>query len=214
MNPVETFLAEKIAMPPIGDYSRRVGGQAGGALVQGLVAGAGTALIAAGASAAQHIYDAATAKRDFRQMLEWNKDLHGADQRLLNQSFRTLRQFAPDMSKDPLVSGALVRRMVEAPMGAAGIVQEAMGGQRLIPSPTREAFIGAVGKGVQEGTRGISTFPYDQDAEQLERIQRERAGFGERARQATQQSLRSQEQAAESKRRAGPPSMPNIFGRR
>jgi hypothetical protein len=151
MNPVETFLAEKLAMFPTGaaQAGRQLSGQIGGALVQGLGAGLGAAALTGGALAVQNIYNAATSKKDFRQMLEWNRDLHEADPRLLNQSFRTLRSFAPEMSKDPLVAGALVRRMVESPMGAAGIIQEAMSGQRNITAPVRESFTGAASKGVQ-----------------------------------------------------------------
>jgi hypothetical protein len=110
------------------------------------------------ALAIQHIYDAATAKRDFRGMLEWNQDLHHEDQRMVNQSFRTLRRFAPDMSKDPLVAGSMVRQMVQAPQGAAGIMQQALQGQKNIGSGILPAAMGAAGKGMGEGMKQMHVF--------------------------------------------------------
>lgn len=156
MNPIEAFLSEKIAAPSVPQLAANVGKPFGGALLQGLGAGVGATLLAGGAVAAQRIYDAATSKHDFRKMLEWNQDLRGEDQRLVTQSFRTLRSFAPDMSRDPLVSGTLVRRMVQAPEGVAGIVQQALGGQKDIASPLQEAYVSSMGRGLHEGMGAFS----------------------------------------------------------
>lgn len=153
-NPLEDFLdeyGEKTAL----DW-KGVGQHAGGALLGAAAAAGGTALIGAGAMAAQHLYDAATSKRDFRGMMQWNQDLHHEDQRLVNQSFRTLRRFAPDLSKDPLVAGSMVRQMVQAPQGAAGIMQQALQGQKNVPSPVLDAYMGAAGKSMGTGASGIA----------------------------------------------------------
>jgi len=108
----------------------------------GLFAGAATGVSAGGTAAimgAQKVYNAATAMRDFKGMMEWNEDLRDEDPRVVNQSFKTLRRFAPDFSKDPLVSGSFVRRMVHAPQGAGGIIQEAVGTQTRLPTPIQDA---------------------------------------------------------------------------
>jgi hypothetical protein len=153
MNPIEEFLLVKTALKA----PRQAGmfGQIGNFMAQGLGAGLGAAVLTGGALAVRNIYNAATAKKDFKEMLQWNQDLHGADQRLLNQSFRSLRTFAPDMAKDPLVAGSMVRRMVEAPQGVAGIMGEAIQGQRGLPAPLMESFT----EGAQAGVgRGVGTF--------------------------------------------------------
>lgn len=155
-NPLDDFLAaygEKTAF----DWGQ-AGAHGGNALVQGAGNAVGTAALAGLGSAAQHIYNAVTAKRDFKGMMEWNQDLHHEDQRLVNQSFRTLRRFAPDMSKDPLVAGSMVRQMVQVPQGAAGIMQQAMQGQKNVGSPIMDAYVGAAGKGVGEGMKDAVPF--------------------------------------------------------
>jgi hypothetical protein len=156
MNPLEDFLMEKTAL--FGDSAKTGLGHVGSAALGAAAAGAGSALFAVGSTAAGKIYDAATSKRDFRKMLEWHADLGQEDPRLVSQAFRTLRQFAPDMSRDPLVSGALVRHIVAAPQGAAGIVQEAMQGQRNIGHPSRDAFLMGAQSGMGEGMKGFAPF--------------------------------------------------------
>ena len=153
-NPLDEFLdeyGEKTAL----DW-KGIGQHTGNALLGAMGVAAGTALVGSGALAVQHIYNAATAKRDFRNMMEWNQDLHHEDQRLVNQSFRTLRRFAPDMSKDPLIAGAMVRQMVQAPQGAAGIMQQALQGQKNIGSPIIDAYMSAAEKGMAEGMKGFT----------------------------------------------------------
>ena len=173
MNPVEEFLMAKHGYQTKSALDwKAMGEQSGNALAAGgVMAGIG-ALTAGAALGAQSLYNAATAKRDFRGMMEWNQDLHGEDQRLLNQSFRTLRQFAPDMSKDPLVSGSIIRRMVQAPQGVAGIIQESLSAQKGINHPALEAFIeGGKSRAVSDMMRGFKPFgPGHSDAEELGKL--------------------------------------------
>lgn len=160
MNPVEEFLVEKNAAPLSSEHGRSFGN----AFAQGAGAGVATAALVGMASAAGKIMDAATAKRDFRKMLEWNEDLKDEDAKWVNQAFRTLRGFAPDMSKDPLVAGAMVRRMVTSNdpgkplLGAPGVIQEALAGQRGITTPVRDAYGVGTSKGVVQGIRDFRPF--------------------------------------------------------
>jgi len=175
-NPLDEFLdeyGEKTAL----DW-RGVGQHTGNALLGAMGVAAGTALVGSGALAVQHIYNAATAKRDFRSMMEWNQDLHHEDQRLVNQSFRTLRRFAPDMSKDPLIAGAMVRQMVQAPQGAAGIMQQALQGQKNIGSPVIDAYLSAAEKGMAEGMKGFT--PLGAGGRHAEEIKKLHEEYGHR----------------------------------
>jgi len=166
-NPIDDFLGEYgekrafnwgKARAGAAEVGKEVGTHGGNMLVGGLMAGAGTAIAGAGALAVNHIYNAVTAKRDFKGMMEWNQDLAHEDQRLVNQSFRTLRQFAPDISRDPLVAGSMIRQMVQAPQGAAGIMQQALQGQKNVGSPVMDAYMTAAGKSMGEGAKGVSVF--------------------------------------------------------
>ena len=95
----------------------------------GAAAGA-VGLMGAGLGAAvSGILDAATKGRDFRHMMEANEDLqmhHEQDPQRFNLMFNTLRNVNPEFSKDPLVAGSFMRRMIESPMGIGGIAGEAL----------------------------------------------------------------------------------------
>jgi hypothetical protein len=172
MNPLEEFLMEKQAK--LSKNTRLGLGHFGSAALGAAAVGAGSGIFAAGVVAANKIYNAATAKRDFRQMLQWHTDLQQEDQKLVNQAFRTLRQFAPDMSRDPLVSGAIVKNIVAAPQGAAGIIQESMQGQRNIGRPVSEAFLSGTQSGMAEGMKGFTPFDrYPTSKEMQERAKYE-----------------------------------------
>jgi hypothetical protein len=161
MNPLEEFLAEKEAAAPAPGALKGMGHHMGNALAQGVGAGVGGALLVGIGAAASKIYGAATAKRDFRSMMEWNRDLAEADQRLVTQSFRTVRKMAPDMSTDPLVAGSFVRQMVQSPEGAAGIMANAITGQKnmgMSVRPVRSAFdTGATG-GMANSMKNFNPF--------------------------------------------------------
>lgn len=150
-NPLDDFLEE------YGEKTAfkwgEMGQHAGNALAGAATTAVGAAAVAGVGLSAKHIYDAATAKRDFRGMLEWNKDLHHEDQALVNQSFRTLRRFAPDMSKDPMVAGSMIRQMVQSPQGAAGVIHQAIGAQKNMGTPVMDAYMAAGNKGMADGMR-------------------------------------------------------------
>jgi hypothetical protein len=85
---------------------------------------------AAAGVAATKIYQAVTKRRDFRNMMEANGDLHEEYQRdpkLFNQMFSTLRHFSPQFSSDPMVAGTYMRQMVQSPLTAGGVAIQALG---------------------------------------------------------------------------------------
>lgn len=129
-NPVEEFLSEKAAAPST--LSRafdavpgHMANAAAGAVAMGAVGLAGAGIHAAVSS----IVDAATKAHDFKQMLQVNEDLHdhyAQDPKRFGMMFNTLRTMNPQYSKDPLVAGAFMRRMIESPQGIGGIASEAL----------------------------------------------------------------------------------------
>lgn len=136
--PLDEFLVEKKA--GYGSTIRSAFTGAANALPEqlaGSLAGAATlGTVGAAGIAAKHLWDAATKARDFRTMLMHNQDLaEHSDPAMVNQAFTTLRRFNPEFSKDPMVSGSFVRRIVESPAGAGGIIQEALSSAGKMPSP-------------------------------------------------------------------------------
>jgi hypothetical protein len=127
-NPVEEFLEKKAAggfSSAVKSFPKHLGNAAAGAAAAGAVG-----LVGAGLGAAVGgILDAATKGHDFRQMMVHNQDLHEhhqADPTRFNLMFNTLRTMNPEFSKDPLVAGAFMRRMIESPTGLGGIAGEAL----------------------------------------------------------------------------------------
>jgi hypothetical protein len=144
-SPVDAFLAAKTA--GFGEAFKASGnglrGRIGGALL-GAGASAAVGIGVAGAGlAAQKIYDAATKGRDFRRLLEVNPDLadhHAEDPRAFNQLFSSLRTFNPAFSRDPLVAGSYMRRMLDSPMMAGGVLTDALAMRDRVPHPMGESF--------------------------------------------------------------------------
>jgi hypothetical protein len=134
MNPLDRFIEAKGTREKTASMKDKVRSSFNSAVneLPGQVIGA-TALGVAGAAVAgaavgvHHLYNAATKTRDFKSMLSQNEFLASHDNpKMVNQAFTTLRRFAPEFSKDPLVAGTYVQRMVESPIGAAGIIGDAM----------------------------------------------------------------------------------------
>lgn len=124
-NPVEEFLLEKRALNLGGmlqsPTARRLGGAAGTALA----AGAGAAAFAGAVGSAEKLYLAATKAHDFRKMIEANPDLrvhHEQDPAGFNRMFTSLRTFAPDFTREPMVAGAFMRNAMESDEGSRGML--------------------------------------------------------------------------------------------
>ncbi len=156
-NPVEEFLIEKKALNLGGmaqaakPYGKRVAEGVG----MGALTGLGGAAFAGLTIGASKLYDAATKTRDFNNMLEANPDLlghHQQDPAGFNRMFSALRTMAPEMTKEPLVAGAFMRRGMEDPMETRGMlaVDAATSGSRAQkrPGPLTEAALGGYSKGV------------------------------------------------------------------
>ncbi len=125
-NPVEEFLEKKAGFgEAMSSLPKHLGAAAAGAAAAGAVGLAGAGL----GAAVGGILDAATKGRDFRAMLQHNEDLHEhheANPTRFNLMFSTLRTMNPAFSKDPLVAGSFMRRMIESPTGIGGIAGEAL----------------------------------------------------------------------------------------
>lgn len=128
-NPVDDALMAKEAL--FGGLWRGIksqltgrGGEAlGGSLTSGALMASGGAAVAGVGAAASKIYDAITKKRDFKKMMNLNDDLkeeQAQDPKLFNASYNSLRRINPSFGKDPIVSGAYMRKMMANP-DAAGL---------------------------------------------------------------------------------------------
>lgn len=153
-NPVEEFLTTKEAA-----WDQQVFKGMGESLLKDAPHQLGSALatgtVMAGAAgigvAANKIYEAVTKRHDFRQMLEYNPDLHeelAKNPKQFNQMFTTLRKFNPQFSADPLVSGHYMRHMASEPATAGRMAVEALE-HRPPPSAIGEGFA----RGAQEGAK-------------------------------------------------------------
>lgn len=171
MNPLDELFENKTA--GITDAFRNFGGEARKAMHEGLpkaiATGVGTAAagaVAAGAGyAASKIYDAITKQRDFRAMLAspFNADLHQfhkTQPKLFNEAFSSLRTMNPGFTKDPMVAGTYMRRMMEyGPLQAGGVLLDALGQrEKMPPSPmaiaAERGAMGGAQAGMIEGMKG------------------------------------------------------------
>lgn len=154
-NPVEEFLMAKEALGPVGPFARRLGGKmlesgASGLAYAGMAAG-----VAGVAQAAQHLYNAATKKRDFDAMLLRNPHLlpfHQQDPEGFGQMYTSLRAMNPEFARDPLVAGSYMWEAMERDPQTRGLTvikarQDA--GRAPGPGPISNAFMG----GYQSGSK-------------------------------------------------------------
>lgn len=158
--PIEQYFQKKAAiqlqLPGMGGG---LGGRIGGALASAGTNAAVGAVASAGAAgigvAASKIYDAITKRQNFRQMLEHNPDLQehlDQNPKLFNQAFSSLRAANPAFSRDPLVAGSYMRKIMESPIHAGSAIEMAMQGQQ-----HESPMMGAFGKGALEGAKaGLS----------------------------------------------------------
>ena len=149
-NAVEEFLGMKKTAGPMGSFGQHVGRAATGALATGIGAAAAGGI----GLAVSKIVDAATKSHDFKEMLANNQDLHehySSDPKRFNMMFSTLRSMNPQFSKDPLVAGAFMRRMVMSPDGIGGIAGEALKQRNDFGSPLGDVFSKGVGEGAKSG---------------------------------------------------------------
>lgn len=157
-NPVEEFLGVKEKTANMFSQTLSKIPEHATSAAAGAAAGAAVGLAGAGLGAAvSKIIDAATKGHDFRQMMQSNEDLHphyASDPKKFNLMFNTLRTMNPQFSKDPLVAGSFMRRMIESPMGIGGIAGEALKHRGDFP----ESAFGVAHDYAREGARsGLSS---------------------------------------------------------
>lgn len=189
---------EKVALglPRLSDAGKKrvgeLGMRGGEALVGGLALGTAGAAVGGLGLAVQGIYNAATKSRDFRAMMDAHPHLEHHDPRALNQAFTTLRRFAPDFSKDPLVAGSYVDRLVSNPTAAGTLLEGAINATGRMPRSPVQEFAGVgVAAGHQLAVSG------QQHAHRLDQMAREQAFSGDqsnkdRAFQATKSNIEQQ----------------------
>lgn len=151
-NPLEEYLEEKHA--GAGDFTGHMGQAFMGGLGTAVAAGA----VAATGMAASHIYDAVTKARDFKDMLRspFNQDLHSlyAERpKEFNAAYSSLRVMNPSFSKDPMVAGTYLRRMMTfTPEAAGGALLESLQYRKSEPeNPLEKAFLGGAAHGAGQG---------------------------------------------------------------
>ena len=79
--------------------------------------------IAGMGAAAMKIKDSISKKRDFKEMLSLNDDLHqeqDQDPKFFNAAYNSLRRTNPEFGRDPIVAGSYMRKMMANP-DAAGL---------------------------------------------------------------------------------------------
>jgi hypothetical protein len=164
----------KMKTADVAEQSIGFAGHLGRSLAAGAGAGVAGAAIAGAGVAASKIYDAMTKVRDFRGMLgsSFNADLtpmYRQRPREFNEAFSSLRSMNPAFSKDPMVAGNYMRRiMVMRPEDAGGALLESLSHRKDVDeSPIFDAFSRA-GTSVAGGTMGEAMKPQKRDGMKLE----------------------------------------------
>lgn len=148
----------------IGELLSKAKQPAFNAAVGATTMGALTAGTAAMSFGAKKLYDAITKKRDFRQMLEANPDLHEhleKDPKFFNQAYSSLRSVNPQFASEPMIAGHYMRHMMEFPDSAGGKIELALQAASQGHSPTIDATMRGV---LQGATMGMNR-PHDPHSE-------------------------------------------------
>jgi hypothetical protein len=154
-NPIEDFLMAKEALGPMGPFARRLGGKMLESGATGLAYAGMGAGVAGIAQAAQHLYSAATKKRDFDSMLVQNPHLipiHQQNPEEFGQMYTSLRAMNPEFARDPLVAGSSMWAAMEKnpqDRGAVAVQARRDAGRGSPPGPLSSAFMG----GYQSGSK-------------------------------------------------------------
>lgn len=124
---------------------------------KGLEAAAGTAIVGGVVVGGQAAYDYLTKARDYKRMMNspFNSDLqqfHQERPEHFSAAFTGLRRMNPDLTREPMVAGTYMRRMMEfGPTAAGGVLVEALGQRERMQSPLQDAIV----RGGQAGIQGV-----------------------------------------------------------
>jgi len=136
--------------------SSAVNSSLGSAVAQGATGAVASGIIGGAVVAGGKAYDALTKARDFKHMMNspFNADLQehaSARPEHFNAAFTSLRRTNPNLSKDPMVAGTYMRRMMEfGPTAAGSVLVEALH-QR---STNIDPLTDAINRGAQSGVQG------------------------------------------------------------
>jgi len=156
-NPVDDYFIEKDAF--LGMSAGKLKDVASSSAVQ---FGVGAAMMAAPA-VAEKIYNAATKRHSYNQMLQQNPELSYArdeNPEQFNNFYNSLYRMNPQFAKDPVVAGAYMNQMAANPATAGRVVVESMRGVATSLPTFGEAWRSgaqagtkAFGKGVDDATK-------------------------------------------------------------
>lgn len=124
-SPVDEFLAE-FGTKEAFDYRGAAQG-VGQAIGAGVTAATAGAVIGGVAAAANQAYTAMTKARDFKAMLAFAPELvdqHAENPARFNQMYSSLRAANPHFGSDPVIASTLMRRMMDTPENAGGVLME------------------------------------------------------------------------------------------
>lgn len=171
-NPVEEFLKTAGLRDSLGRAGAELGSQFGKSMVNGVASLAAGAAVTGVAMGAQKAYLALTRERDFRRMLEANRDLqvlHEQDPAQMHMAFNSLRSMNPTLGSDPYISGAYVQKAMSSGSGGSLLASE-------VHFPTRREQNPVLNSGVNaaqvKGFRGMGEEPTP-DPREVQRQQRD-----------------------------------------
>jgi hypothetical protein len=113
------------------------GGEIGKSIAVGAAGAAGAAGIAGLGMASKKLFGAARKKKQFNAMMDANPDLsaqHKQNPKFFNTAYNSVRSINPAYGRDPVVSGSLMRRMMESPDTAGTILMSTMKPPQAQPS--------------------------------------------------------------------------------
>jgi hypothetical protein len=110
-DPIDIFL-EMHKQAGLGDFLRAHSGEIG----RGAATAAGGMALAGVGAAAKKIHDAMAKRQEFKQMMQLDPELHQAhaqDPEFFNAVYTSLRSVNPTFGRDPIVSGAYMRQLMD-----------------------------------------------------------------------------------------------------
>lgn len=151
-NPVDEFLLVKKANPFMGAFRGPTAQRFIGAGAAGLAGAGATAAMAGGIAGAQALFNAATKKRDFDNMMAANPHLHplhAEDPEGFNRMFTSIRAMNPEFTREPMVAGAFMFKAMGGPPEDRGMV--AVQARREVKKPEPGPLSRAAYEGFQKG---------------------------------------------------------------
>lgn len=149
-NPLDAYFMEKDALGFSPATAGKMKDIASSSLVQ---FGVGAAIMAAPA-VAEKIYNAATKRHSYNQMLQQNPELSYArdeNPEQFNNFYNSLYRMNPQFARDPVVAGAYMNQMAANPATAGRVVVESTRGV----STSLPSFGDAWRSGAQAGTKAF-----------------------------------------------------------